>query len=37
MENVNDERVEIRDGVKEDETVILAPDTSLEDGSRVKT
>ena len=32
---LNDQTVEIVDGVKENEPVVLAPDTSLEDGDRV--
>jgi len=34
---LNDQRVEILDGVNEGEPVVLAPDTSLEDGARVRT
>lgn len=33
---LNDQRVEVLDGIREDEPVILAPDTRLEDGVRVQ-
>lgn len=34
---MNDERVEILDGVNENEPVVLAPDTNLDDGARVQS
>ena len=33
---VNDERAEITDGVAQDEQVVLAPESSLTDGTRVE-
>ncbi len=33
---MNDEQVEIRSGVKQDELLVLAPETNLTDGARVK-
>ena len=33
---MNDEEVEVRDGVSADELLVLAPETNLADGTKVK-